>query len=116
MVVALFEVGVSLESVLVELEEDAGLVDGQLVIAQGAFDGADRWNHDFGLWSPPLRSADADLFPDKGTLDGRARDVLRNDAYVQGGATLHKDNIVGAHFLLNARPNFRVLFGKDDEQ
>jgi lambda family phage portal protein len=83
--------------------------------AQGAFDGADRWNQDFGLWAPPLRSADADLFPDKPTLDARARDVLRNDAYVQGGGTLHKDNIVGAQFLLNARPVSSQLFGKQDD-
>jgi capsid protein len=62
-----------------------------------------------------LRSADADIVPDKPTLDARARDMLRNDAYVQGGANLHKDNIVGAQFLLNARPATRVLFGKEDD-
>jgi lambda family phage portal protein len=41
--------------------------------------------------------------------------MMRNDAFVQGGQQLHKDNIVGAHYLLNARPSSRVLFGKQDD-
>lgn len=65
-------------------------------------------------WSPAIRSADGDILPEKSRIDARARDTLRNDAYVSGGATLHKDNIVGAHYLLNARPNSKILFGKED--
>lgn len=68
-----------------------------------------------GMWRPATRSADADILPEKDILDARARDTLRNDAYVAGGATLHKDNIVGAKYLLNARPMTKVLFGKEDE-
>lgn len=83
--------------------------------AMGAFEAADRTNNALSLWSPPMRSADGDILPDKRTLDLRARDMLRNDAYVQGGSTLHKDNIVGAHFLPNARPATRVLWGKYDD-
>ena len=65
-------------------------------------------------WSPAIRSADAEILPEKGRLDARARDTLRNDAYVTGGSTLHKDNIVGAQYLLNARPLSKILFGKED--
>lgn len=65
-------------------------------------------------WMPPIRSADAEILPEKSRLDARSRDTLRNDAYVKGGATLHKDNIVGAQFILNARPNSKILFGKED--
>ncbi|UUV43203.1 portal protein [Rhodobacter phage RcCWillis] len=65
-------------------------------------------------WTPAIRSADAEILPEKGRLDARARDTLRNDAYVAGGATLHKDNIVGARYLLNARPMTKIIFGKED--
>jgi lambda family phage portal protein len=81
----------------------------------GAFDGADRYDASFAMWGPQVASADADIYPAKQTIDTRSRDMLRNDAYIQGGANLHKDNIVGAHFLLNARPATRRLFGKEDD-
>lgn len=81
----------------------------------GAFDGADRYDASFALWGPQSASADADIYPAKQTIDARARDMLRNDAFIQGGANLHKDNIVGAHFLLNSRPATRRLFGKEDD-
>lgn len=83
--------------------------------AMGAFEGADRLNSSIALWSSPLKSVDADILPEKRTIDGRTRDLFRNDAFIQGGANLHKDNIVGSHYLLNCRPASRTLFGKQDD-
>lgn len=83
--------------------------------AFGAFDGADRLNAQIANWTPRLASADQDIIPDKPVADARARDLMRNDAYVQGGAQLHKDNIVGSQFILNSKPASRVLFGAEDE-
>lgn len=83
--------------------------------ALGAFEGADRFDESLGFWQPTLASADADIIPDMHVGDARARDMLRNDSYVAGGATLHKDNIVGAQYVLNAKPSSRVLFGKQDD-
>lgn len=83
--------------------------------AMGGFEGADRFDQAMSLWNTPIQSADADILPDKEVGEGRIRNLHRNDAYVQGGATLQKDNIVGAQFMLNARPATRVLFGKDDD-
>lgn len=80
-----------------------------------AYDGADKLSRLAG-WQPPLRSADADLLPVKDELDARAIDTVRNDAYVAGGATIRKDSIVGTRFLLNAKPETKILFGKEDEQ
>lgn len=80
----------------------------------GAYDGAARFEKQISGWYPPLQSADADILPDKDLLDARARDMGRNDAYIQGGATLHKDGIVGAFYMLNAKPEWRVL-GKTEE-
>lgn len=85
------------------------------VKAFGPYEGADRFDQALAMWVPPLKSADADLMPHKPILDARSRDITRNDAYVQGGMNLHKDNIVGSHFMLNARPETKVLFGRDDE-
>ncbi len=84
-------------------------------MAMGPFDGADRLDSSIALWSSPLKSIDAEVLPNKPIIDGRARDILRNDAYVQGASNLHKDNIVGSHYLLNSRPSSRVVFGKMDE-
>lgn len=79
-----------------------------------AYDGSSV--HDqLATWAPPLRSADADLLFEKPRLDARARDTLRNDGYVAGGATVHKDAIVGEEYRLNAKPSSKLLFGKMDE-
>lgn len=67
------------------------------------------------VWQPQLRSADADLLPEKYALDARSRDTMRNDAYVAGGAAVHKDNIVGSYYRLNARPKTKALWGSDDD-
>lgn len=81
----------------------------------GAYDGAATFDKQISTWAPPLQSADADILPEKGALDARARDLSRNDAYIQGGGQIHKDSIVGAMFLLNAKPNLEVL-GWSQEQ
>ena len=83
-------------------------------IVGGAYEGSSRFDQ-LALWRPPLVSADRALLPEKDILDARAQDLIRNDAYVAGGATLHKDNIVGAFYLLNARPSSRILFGRQDD-
>lgn len=75
----------------------------------GAYDGASRFDKSVALWAPALRSADYDMLPEKSITDARVRDSLRNDAYVAGGAALHKDNIVGSMYLLNSKPNIKVL-------
>lgn len=79
-----------------------------------AYDGASKFDQ-LATWYPPLRSADADLLPEKGTLDARSRNMFGNDAYVQGGATLQKDAIVGAVYRLNSKPMTKILWGKDDD-
>jgi len=79
-----------------------------------AFDGSSTVDQ-LATWAPALRSADGDMLFEKPRLDARSRDMLRNDAFVAGGATVHKDNIVGEQYRLNARPNSKILFGAEDE-
>lgn len=83
-------------------------------IGETSFEGASQTDQ-LAMWGPAIRSADSEILPEKGRLDARVRDMLRNDAYVAGGATLHKDNIVGAVFLLNAKPMTKILFGAEDD-
>lgn len=79
-----------------------------------AYDGSSV--HDqLAMWAPPLRSADGDMLSEKPRLDARVRDMQRNDAYIAGGATTHKDSIVGEQYRLNAKPNSKILFGAQDE-
>lgn len=77
--------------------------------AMGAYEGASRTNRELALYSPPIRSADGDILPDKAMADARVRDMARNDAYVMSGVNIHRDNIVGSMFMLNAKPNWKVL-------
>lgn len=78
-------------------------------MAVGAFEGASRTSRELMMWSPPLKSADLDILPDKGITDARSRDVFRNDAYVHNATQIKKDSIVGELFMLNAKPRARVL-------
>jgi lambda family phage portal protein len=80
----------------------------------GAYDGAAVFEKSMTTWSPPLQSADKDMIPEKRILDARARDLSRNDAYIAGGGTLHKDSVVGHMYLLNSKPMNNVL-GRSDE-
>ncbi|MFC5394416.1 phage portal protein [Bosea vestrisii] len=88
---------------------------GERAIAGDAYEGASHFSREMAMWQPPMRSADNDILPQKRTGDLRVRDTLRNDAYIRGGSTLHKDNIVGGMFMLNAKPATKVLLGKEDE-
>lgn len=80
----------------------------------GAYEGADRFSRETALWNPSHGSADSDILPDKEEIDARVRDLQRNDAYAKSGASIHKDNIVGAMFVLNSKPEFSVL-GLDEK-
>jgi len=75
----------------------------------GGYDGASRFSRELASWAPPIRSADADLNPEKPQLDARSRDLARNEAYVLGGVQVHRDSIVGGQYVLNAQPNYEVL-------
>ena len=80
----------------------------------GAFEGAKRLDRDLAMWSPALRSADLDLLPEKSTLDARARDIARNDGYIQSAIDINRDGIVGSAYLVNSKPAYKVL-GLDDK-
>lgn len=84
------------------------------MIAGDAYEGASRISQELASYVPPIRSPDQDLRPAKRIADGRSRDLVRNDANLQSGVALRQNSIVGSYFMMNARPNSRRLFGKED--
>lgn len=75
----------------------------------GAYDAASRYDKALALWQPGLGSADLDVILEQPYVEARARDTVRNDAYVAGAQTVHKDTIVGDLFMLNAKPSGKAL-------
>jgi len=75
----------------------------------GAYEGASRTSQEIALWSPAARSADKEILHEKTLLDARTKDIIRNDGYATSGVHIHQDSIVGGQFLLNAKPNTRIL-------
>jgi lambda family phage portal protein len=80
----------------------------------GAYEGASKFDRAVALWQPGLRSADGDLLPAKRLADARVRDIIRNDGYIASGRSIHQDNIVGALYRLNAKPDWKIL-GLDEK-
>jgi lambda family phage portal protein len=79
------------------------------MIGGHAYEASEVFSPEMSTWHPPLQSVDADIIPEKGTLDVRVRDAMRNDAYVQNSSVILQDGIVGEMFLLNSKPQTRVL-------
>lgn len=75
----------------------------------GGVDGASRLSRELAMWNADPRSADQIINPAKEELDSRARDMGRNDGFTASATDLTKDSIVGAQFVLNARPNMEML-------
>lgn len=77
--------------------------------AKAPFDAADPGNSDVVLWNAPGGSADQDILPFKETLDLRARDATRNDAFLSGAVEARQDTVVGSQYALSAKPKYKVL-------
>lgn len=79
------------------------------MVMGGAYDAANRYSRELATWQPRVRSADGDIIPERQLANVRALDMARNDAFVQAGTELHKDNIVGSMYMLSAKPVRSVL-------
>lgn len=93
-------------------EHPQGLVDAQgrpLISAHGGGFRGGQSERDMLDWSPPLRSADAELLPDMKTMQARAHDLQRNNSLAAGAIQTHKDNIIGSGLRLSAKPDYRLL-------
>jgi capsid protein len=75
----------------------------------GGLEGADRLDRETALWFPSRLSPDRIINGVKPEADARGRDNVRNNGWVSGAASVHKDSIIGAMYRLNAQPNVRFL-------
>lgn len=80
----------------------------------GALEGASQTSREMAAWRPSFRSPDQTINSGKALADARGQDIVQNDGYATGAVALHRDNIVGAQYRLNAQPNWRAL-GIDEE-
>lgn len=81
----------------------------------GALEGAERTKRETVKWRASRLSPDAAINTVKPEADARTLDMTVNDGYIQGAVNLQKDSIVGAQFRLNAKPEYRVIYGADND-
>lgn len=67
------------------------------------------WTRDVADWNPRRGSADADVLRDLPMLQGRSRDIERNNGVAAGIISTITDNVVGTGFRLVPRPNYLAL-------
>lgn len=75
----------------------------------GGLEGAQYTTRETMAWTPNMGSPDQIINGVKDTADARSQDMAMNDGYVSGAVAIHKDNIVGAQYVLNSQPNWRAL-------
>lgn len=93
----------------IEKEINARRNNPQYAIVGGAYDGASRTSSELMTWRTSSGSADVDILPDKRTADERVRASVRNDGFVSAALNSRMDNIVGATYLLNSKPDAKTL-------
>jgi len=99
--------------VLADIEELVGPISNDQ--AMGPVENSRVFDHELGMWSPPIMSADGVELPDKMTNDARVKQMTRSDGFVQSGVNVQKDNIVGSDFFPVMKPETRVLGSGADE-
>ena len=88
--------------------------DGRPLMQATAYQAGDRFAREMSSWTPRVRSADAELLPEMGTIVGRTRDLVRNYGLASGAVQMHLDNVIGSGLRLSAKPDYRSL-GLDAE-
>lgn len=96
---------------------DLAIIDngGREMAFGGGLEGASHTRRETVLWSPAMTSPDRAINPGKRLGDARGKDMAVNDGYTQGMLRTQKDSIVGSHFRLNAKPDYRVICGNDNK-
>lgn len=82
--------------------------------AGGGYVGAQRLSREMFRWNPAIISPNSQIAADKDTSDARSSDMVQNDGMVRGAVATHRDSIVGARYVLNAKPNWRLLGASEE--
>jgi capsid protein len=83
------------------------------MVLGGAIEGADRTKRETMSWQPSRLSPDQAINIVKPEADARATDLAVNDGLSQHAIRIQKNSIVGAQYRLNAKPDYRVIYGAD---
>lgn len=78
-----------------------------------AFIASSQSHEDMRRWHPHPGSADADLIPELGRITSRSRDLARNHGIADSARQTQLDNIVGTGLRLSAKPQWKLLKGRD---
>jgi len=81
----------------------------------GGIEGAERNMRETMLWKPSRLSPDQAINTVKPEADARTADLAVNDGYTQHAVRIQRNSIVGAQYRLNAKPDYRVIYGKDND-
>lgn len=73
------------------------------------YDAANWQTQEMGDWLPWIRSPDSEINQFRDRIVSRARDLVRNDGWANGGVMRILDNTVGTGLRLSARPDWRAL-------
>lgn len=77
------------------------------------YEAASLMDNGMVMWRPGLNSADRDILGLSGrpkeVMDARVRDFTRNDPLVSGAESHYRDSIIGSHYRLALKPNWRYL-------
>lgn len=85
----------------------------ETVAMGGGYEAARKLGQEMAGWLARNNSADRDILPVKDRIDARAVDIVRNDAYVEGGIEKTKNAVVGARLLLSSDPKIDYLSLQD---
>lgn len=77
--------------------------------ASTAYQAADPISQDLMGWNPWITSADADLLPERDTIVGRIRDLVRNNGWASSAVRRELDSVIGSGLRLSAKPDWRAL-------
>ncbi len=83
------------------------------MVLGGAIEGADRTKRETMSWQPSRLSPDQAINTVKPEADARTTDLAVNDGLSQHAIRIQKNSIVGAQYRLNAKPDYRVIYGAD---
>lgn len=79
----------------------------------GGVEGALSTSRETMMWQPSKLSPDQSINIIKDEADARATDMAVNDGLSQHAVRVQRNSVVGAQYRLNAKPDYRVIYGKD---
>jgi len=83
------------------------------MVLGGGIEGASRTTAETVRWNPSRLSPDQAINLVKDEADARTTDMAVNDGLSQHAIRVQKNSIVGAQYRLNAKPDYRVIYGND---